>query len=273
MPDVVTVGQASNAAVVTCGQNDSVANNDGTYVLTIAGGPSGDDPGNGHKVVVPSGSLRPCHDAAAIPRRPRKFPAARCGWAPTSWPPTLEYLTGWRCRGYLPSVKTRFDATLTSFGLALALLVSGSATRAQGVPNSDQLLVQIAALEKPVAQAALLKQPLDAARSALNRARDARAAGDVEHGIELEALAQDYVMIARDVLHATALEAALSKSQAEFHTTETSRRQTETLLEATIAQRERSKAQLLQWHAEHDAKKAAPSVKPDSGKANKGAKK
>jgi hypothetical protein len=163
-------------------------------------------------------------------------------------------------------VKTRFGAKFARFGLALALVATGSVALAQGAPNGDQLLGQIAVLEKPAHQAALLKQPLDSARAALNRARDARAAGDVEHGIELEALAQDYIAIARDLLRATDLEAALNKAQTDLTKTETSRRQTETLLEATIAQRERTKALLLQSHAERDAKKTGSSAKATNSK-------
>ena len=184
----------------------------------------------------------------------------------------LRYLTGWRCRGFLRSVKTRFAAKVTSLGLVLILLARGSASFAQSAPNSDQLSEQIAGLEKPAAQAALLKQPLDAARSALNRARNARAAGDVEHGLELEALALDYVTIARDLLRATDLEAALRKAQTEYTKTETARHQLETLLEATIAQRERTQAQMLEAHAERDAKKPAARVKPETSKNNKGVK-
>ncbi len=161
---------------------------------------------------------------------------------------------------------------MTFFGLVLASLANGSASLAQSAPNSDQLREQIAALEKPATQAALLKQPLDAATSALNRARDARAAGDVEHGIQLEALALDYVTIARDLLRATDLEAALRKAQREYTKTETARHQTETLLEATIAQRERTKAQMEQSHAERGAKKPAAGVKPEPSKNVKGVK-
>lgn len=181
--------------------------------------------------------------------------------------PSLGHLTGWRCRGYLPNVKTRFGARLVPLGLALAILVTGSsAALAQSAPNGDELLGQIAALEKPANQAALLKQPLDSARAALNRARDARTAGDVEHGLELEALAGDYITIARDVLRATDLETALNKAQTDLTKTETSRRQTETLLEATIAQRERTKALLVQSRTERDAKKPGEGTKTTNGK-------
>ena len=167
----------------------------------------------------------------------------------------------------------QFKAAAGSAALTLTLLATASASVAQSAPNSDQLLSQIATLEKPTRNVILLKQPLDAAKSALNRARDARAAGDIEHGIELEALAQDYITVARDTLRATDLEAALRKAQTEYTKTETARRQTETLLEATVAQRERTKAQLMQSHAERDAKKAAGSVKTETSKTSKGVKK
>ncbi len=170
-------------------------------------------------------------------------------------------------------MKTGFEAVAASAALMAALLLTESASVAQGPANGDQLLSQIATLEKPAAQAALLKQPLDAAKRALNRARDARAAGDVEHGLELEALAQDYITVARDMLRATDLEAALHKAQTEYSQTETACRQTETLLEATVAQRERTKALLLQARAERGQKKPAPSVKPEPQKASKAVKK
>jgi hypothetical protein len=174
-------------------------------------------------------------------------------------------------------VKTQIQAIAASAGMWAALLVTSAPSLAQSVPNSEQLHAQIAQLEKPAGQAANLKQPLDAAKSALNRARDARAAGDVEHGVELEALAFDTITMARDLLRAMALEASLSKAQTDYTATETALRQTEILLETTVAQRERTKAELLQSRAERDAKKPAGSVKPEpkhkEPKLGKGAKK
>ena len=123
-------------------------------------------------------------------------------------------------------------------------------------------------LEKQPAQAAAIKPQLDVARRVLVRARDARAAGDVEHGIELEALAADHVATARSVLRAVALEAALIAAQSKQIEIETALRQTETLLEATVAQRERTKALLQQAQAARAAKKS-PAPKTDTGQAKK----
>jgi hypothetical protein len=182
-------------------------------------------------------------------------------------------------RGFVRAVKAWSRLALLSLGLSSSWVLSGSLVHAQPAANSDQLQAQITVLDKPPAQAAAIKHQLDAARSALLRARDARAAGDVEHGIELEALAADYVAAARSVLRAIALEAALIAAQAKQIQLETSLRQTETLLEATVAQRERTRALLQQAQAARVAKKStAPKTdtgkanvpKADTGKANKG---
>lgn len=267
MTDVVAMRQAANAAVIARRQNDSVANDDRADVFAVARGARGYHAGNRHEVVIPRSAFGACHECAYTSNRPPDSSSDTALGSRALQIPDWGHLTGWRCRGYLPSVKTRFGAKIIPFGLALALLASASATLAQSAPNGDELLAQIAVLEKPANQAALLKQPLDSARAALNRARNARTAGDVEHGLALEALALDYITIARDVLRATDLEAALNTAQTDLIKTETARRQTETLLEATIAQRERTKALLLQSHAERDAKKPSEGVKPANSKA------
>jgi hypothetical protein len=151
-------------------------------------------------------------------------------------------------------------------GLSCSLVLRGSLAHAQPAPNSDQLQQQITVLEKQPAQATAIKSQLDAARNALVRARDTRAAGDVEHGIELEALAADQVATARSVLRAIALEAALIAAQSKQIELETALRQTETLLEATIAQRERTRA-LLQQAQEARAAKKAVAPKAEAAKA------
>ena len=176
-------------------------------------------------------------------------------------------------RGYFLGVKSRFQAGLVALAFMIVPFAFERPAFAEPVPNQDQLLTQIAALEKLPEQTRLVKQPLDSAKSALNRARDARAAGDVEHGVELEALANDYVTIARDMLRAAALEAELSKAQIECTKTEAARRQTETLLEVTVAQRERTKSQWVQLRAEREAKKPSVTPKPEPKKNANGAKK
>ena len=159
-------------------------------------------------------------------------------------------------------MKTRFRWILGSVLVVSKLFDSGSIAHAQPVPNSDQIQAQIGELAQQTANAAALKQPLDAARRALVRARDARAAGDVQHGIELEALAVDHVAIARTTLRALALEAALVAAQSKQIELENSQRQTETLLEVTVAQRERTRA-LLEQQLKANATKKAAETKPE----------
>jgi hypothetical protein len=258
VPNLVAVRQPANAPVVSGSQDDSITHDDGAHMFSIARRAGGNDAGNRHEVLIPRGAFRGCHG---------------CGY--TAKPESISscpYLTGCADRGYLRSVKRRILAALVAPALVLAILGSKPAFSAEPVPNRDQLLTQISALEKPAEQAKLLKQPLDAARKVLSRAEDARAAGDVEHGIEFEALAFDYVTIAKDMLRATELEASLRAAQTELTRTETARRQTEILLEVTVAQRERTKAELMRWRAERDAKNPAVSAKPATHKKGQGAK-
>lgn len=157
--------------------------------------------------------------------------------------------------------------------MALWMVVAAeSAAHAQPAPNCDQLQAQIAELVKQQGPTATARQQLDAAARAVVRARDARAAGDSEHGIELEALAADYVATAHTVIRATALEAQLMALQSKQTELETILRQTETLLEATIAQRERTKA-ALQQALELQKTKATTAIKAEPAKNKKGAKK
>jgi hypothetical protein len=152
--------------------------------------------------------------------------------------------------------------------MALWVVAAAESTaHAQPAPNCDQLQAQIAELVKQQGPTAVAKQQLDAAARAVVRARDARAAGDSEHGIELEALAADYVATARMVMRAASLEAQLMALQSKQTELETIQRQTETLLEATIAQRERTKAVLQQALELQQAKKtAAPKAEPAKNK-------
>jgi septal ring factor EnvC (AmiA/AmiB activator) len=170
------------------------------------------------------------------------------------------------------AVKARFRWAWVCLTMALLAVVAGEPTAlAQAAPNCDQLQAQIAELEQRPGTATVAKQQLNAAARAVTRARDARAAGDVEHGLQLEALAADYVSIARTVMRAAALEAQLRNLQTRQTELETAIRHTETLLEATIAQRERTKAVLQQALA---AQRTGQTVlRTETSKTRQGAKK
>jgi hypothetical protein len=155
----------------------------------------------------------------------------------------------------------------------MTALASVRDAHAQPAPNADQLQAQIAEFEKQPENKRIAKQQLDAAARTIVRARDARAAGDTEHGIELEALAADYLAIARSVVRAAALEAQLKAAQLKQTELETTLRHTQTLLEATIAQRERTKTVLQQVLAAEQTAKAVVTKPEPATKTKKTVKK
>jgi len=132
-----------------------------------------------------------------------------------------------------------------------------------GTATADPTAIQqrIDALQHS-SQARLLKQPLAQARDALERAREARAAGDLIHGVELEALANDWLDLAGDLTRAVALERQVDAVQRKLADTVQTKQRTETLLEETVAQRERSRLQLRRVLAKKDAGDQAPLKTP-----------
>ncbi len=182
-----------------------------------------------------------------------------------------KHLTDAGPRGFVRAVNACLRSLWVSLAWAISIVAASTPTAmAQTAPNCDQLQAQIAELQKQPGAGLVTQQPLEAASNTVTRARNARAAGDVEHGIELEALAADYLAIARTLMRAAALEARLNALQTKQTELETALRHTETLLEATIAQRERTKAVLQQEVAAR--RSSGKPAKADPGKTKKGAK-
>jgi vacuolar-type H+-ATPase subunit I/STV1 len=126
--------------------------------------------------------------------------------------------------------------------------------------DSDPRVIEqrLVALESKPEQKQLVATPVASARKTLERVKNAHAAGDVPFALELGALAKDYAGLAGDILRANELEKELEKVQAELTSVEQKRRRTETLLEETVDQRERTKQVLSRLQAE----KAAAIEKP-----------
>lgn len=101
------------------------------------------------------------------------------------------------------------------------------------------------------------------ARKTLARIKQAHAAGDVPFAIELSALAKDHTDLAGDVVRAAELEQELAKVQLQLAEVEQKRRSTETLLEETIAQRERTRQALLRVRAEKAERARPPTTKAE----------
>jgi hypothetical protein len=155
---------------------------------------------------------------------------------------------------------------------AASLLLGRPAIADDNDPSAIEL--RLKQLESSPEKKAFVAEPCRNARAALKRVADARAAGDASHAVELAALANDWAKVASDQLRSVELDAALKKQQARALESEQKRRRTEILLEATIAQRERSAEQLRRVQAaaatEHEQSPAVSKGKDSKGKDSKG---
>lgn len=112
------------------------------------------------------------------------------------------------------------------------------------------------------AHAQLAKEPIERAEHALRRARDARAAGDHEHAVLLEQVAEEWADTGRDLVRAAQVEnevAALQKRNAELETKVVRAR---ALLEETLARRGRAQTSLDQLEADAGTPTAADAGAP-----------
>jgi colicin import membrane protein len=130
-------------------------------------------------------------------------------------------------------------------GVAVALFVSLSAAADSG-SDRDVASRLISELGKQPAQAKLAHEPLDKAAKALQRAEDARAAGDQLHGAELEGLGREWAETASDLVRAASVEQKLAGVQKELTETETRLVRARALIEETVARRGRAKEKLEQ---------------------------
>lgn len=117
------------------------------------------------------------------------------------------------------------------------------------------------------AHAALAREPIERAEHALRRARDARAAGDHEHAVLLEQVAEEWATTGRDLVRSAQVEndvAALQKRNAEL---ETKVLRARALLEETLARRGRAQASLDQLETDAGAPSGADADAPSAGDA------
>ena len=242
--DVITMRQASKATVVACRKQHLVSHHDRTDVLSVASRARRDDAGNCHEVFVPGGA-RPVGHRSSGRRIARKRNARN---------PRLDLSAGsW----LLPPVHVNFMRLLIVWPVAAIALLTAS--RASADDNDPTAIEQrLKALESTPERQAILRDPAVNARKVLKRVLDARAAGDAPHSVELAALADEWVKLAANVVRAIELEKELAVQQTLLTDLDQKRRRTETLLEATIAQRERNREEILRMKAERAAKLATP---------------
>ena len=163
--------------------------------------------------------------------------------------------------------------------LRLVWPVVATALLAYSVAHADEsdprvIEQRLVALESRPEQKSLVAEPVAQARKALERVKYAQAAGDVPHALELATLAKEHTDLAADVLRAVALEKELSAVELKLTDASQKRRRAESLLEESIAHRERTKQELLQLRAAKSVpEKGAtpPPVAAPSGKVTKAA--
>lgn len=175
-------------------------------------------------------------------------------------------LTSSRARGLLPAVRRLFRAPVL---VVVALFVAGAAlaTTPLGNPRVETRQILKALAANPESRK-LTKEPADKARQALDRAQQARSAGDYQHATMLDDLALEWAQTARDVQRAAALEARATKLEKQAADAARKARRAHALLEETVARRGRARTRL------DELKKAGAHPTPPEtapkGKAGKG---
>jgi hypothetical protein len=133
----------------------------------------------------------------------------------------------------------------------LASVASGA-----GPDPAAQTKALLAQLDKPEHKA-LVRDPVTKAKAAQQRADGARAAGDLKHATELDALALSWAQVADDLVKTAAAEKKLGDAQKQTAELEQKAVRTQALIEQTIARRGRAE-QNLNSGATPAGSKAAP---------------
>lgn len=130
--------------------------------------------------------------------------------------------------------------------MLLSLCVGGAAwaERARGAGTRAKQIITKLEDDKQALQ--LAKEPVQNAKEALDRAGDARKAGDNEGAERLEGLALEWAETGQDVQRAAEAEAKLDEVLQELREVETKTVRARALLEETSARRARARSKLKQ---------------------------
>ena len=128
---------------------------------------------------------------------------------------------------------------------AFALLVFGpeSAALAAGPDPAAEAARLVTQLDAPETRS-IVQGPLNQSKAAQARARSARAAGDLQHATELDALALTWAQVADDLRRTAASEQQLAELQKSVVAIEQKALRTQALIEQTIARRARAEQNL-----------------------------
>lgn len=151
--------------------------------------------------------------------------------------------------------------------LVLCLSLGGVALATRSGDDRAHAEAALSALSAVPAHARLAHEPMTAARRALTRAEEARAAGDTKHVPELEALAREHAETGTDLVRAAEAEKKLRDVQKDLSDVETKLSRARALLEETLARRGRAQAKLDELEKAKSAPPpAAPGTKKGGGK-------
>ncbi len=142
----------------------------------------------------------------------------------------------------LHRASTRFVVAVVS-----TLLVAGVAlaTTPLGDPRTETQSI-LKSIESSPDGKKVAGQPIDKAKQALDRAHQARAAGDFQHAGMLESLALEWAQTAQDLLRAAAAEGHAEKLEKQAADASSKARRAQALLEETVARRGRARERLEQ---------------------------
>jgi hypothetical protein len=110
--------------------------------------------------------------------------------------------------------------------------------------KAERILKEVQARSKGAGASAVIEQPVETAKRALQRAHGARSTGDAAHARMLDALALQWAEMARDLDRAAAVEQAAAAAAKEAKEAAIQVERARALLEETQARRGRAQAEL-----------------------------
>jgi hypothetical protein len=134
-------------------------------------------------------------------------------------------------------------ALLAVIALGIVAVGNASADQPEGRAGVERILAEIDR-DSGVDAASLTKRPAEEAKKALDRASGARSAGDVRHAEQLEALARQWALLARDLRRTALAEADAGALDQALGDAAVQAERARALLEEAIARRGRALAEL-----------------------------
>jgi hypothetical protein len=126
--------------------------------------------------------------------------------------------------------------------LGIVAVGSASAEQPVGRAGAERVLAEIG--RDSGLDAAIVRGPAEHAKKALERANGARSAGDVRHAEQLEALACEWALVARDMVRTGLAEADAAAVELQLGDATVRAERARALLEEAIARRGRALAEL-----------------------------